>query len=123
VSSIFMALEFGVQVWAVDRGVDPSDNMARVVERGCEGAVFPVRADARALPFAHGFFDAVVALDSYLYFGTDDRAPYRWARERPDRLFVALDSNAEALADIAWRAARKARARRRRQPALRPRRA
>jgi cyclopropane fatty-acyl-phospholipid synthase-like methyltransferase len=73
VSSIFLAREFGVQVWAVDRGVDPSDNMARVVERGCEGSVVPMRADARALPFAQGFFDAVVALDSYLYFGTDDR--------------------------------------------------
>jgi cyclopropane fatty-acyl-phospholipid synthase-like methyltransferase len=73
VSSIFMARELGVHVWAVDRGVDPSDNMARVVEQGCEGSVFPLRADARDLPFPHGFFDAVVAFDSYLYFGTDDR--------------------------------------------------
>ena len=73
VSSIFMARELGVQVWAVDRGVKPSDNMARVMDQGCEGAVFPIRADARDLPFPHGFFDAVVALDSYLYFGTDDR--------------------------------------------------
>jgi cyclopropane fatty-acyl-phospholipid synthase-like methyltransferase len=73
VSSIFLARELGVQVWAVDRGVDPSANLARVIEQGCEGAVFPVRADARDLPFPHGFFDAVVAFDSYLYFGTDDR--------------------------------------------------
>lgn len=73
VSSIFMARELGVQVWAVDRGVDPSDNLRRVIEQGCEGAVFPVRADARALPFPHDYFDAVVALDSYLYYGTDDR--------------------------------------------------
>ena len=73
VSSIFLAREFGVQVWAVDRGVDPSDNLARIVEHGCEGSVFPVRADARALPFPHGFFDAIVSFDSYLYYGTDDR--------------------------------------------------
>jgi cyclopropane fatty-acyl-phospholipid synthase-like methyltransferase len=73
VSSIFMSREFGVQVWAVDRGVDPSDNLGRIIEHGCEGAVFPLRADARALPFPHGFFDAVVAFDSYLYYGTDDR--------------------------------------------------
>lgn len=73
VSSIFLAREYGVQVWAVDRGVDPSENFARIVEHGCEGSVFPVRADARALPFPHGFFDAVVCFDAYLYFGTDDR--------------------------------------------------
>lgn len=73
VSSIFLAREFGVQVWAVDRGVDPSSNLKRIAEHGCADSVFPVRADARSLPFPRGFFDAVVALDSYLYYGTDDR--------------------------------------------------
>jgi SAM-dependent methyltransferase len=34
--------------------------------------VFPVHADARALPFAAGFFDAIVSIDSYFYYGTDD---------------------------------------------------
>jgi 16S rRNA (adenine(1408)-N(1))-methyltransferase len=37
----------------------------------------------------------------------DGRAPYRWARERRERLFVAVDANAGALEEIAWRAARK----------------
>ena len=32
-----------------------------------------MRVDARDLPFAKDFFDAVVAIDSFLYFGTDDR--------------------------------------------------
>jgi SAM-dependent methyltransferase len=31
-----------------------------------------VRAEAHALPFAQGFFDAVVSVDAYQYFGTDD---------------------------------------------------
>ena len=31
----------------------------------------PLKADATALPFAHGFFDAVVSVDSYNYFGRD----------------------------------------------------
>jgi SAM-dependent methyltransferase len=30
------------------------------------------RREAHQLPFAHDFFDVVVALDSYHYFGTDD---------------------------------------------------
>jgi hypothetical protein len=67
VSSIFMAKELGVEVWAVDRGVDPSANQARIAAHGCERSVFPVRADVRDLPFSHGFFDAAVAFDSYLY--------------------------------------------------------
>lgn len=28
--------------------------------------------DARSLPFANEFFDAIVSHDSYVYFGTDD---------------------------------------------------
>jgi len=34
--------------------------------------VFPIHAEARSLPFATEFFDAVVAIDSFVYFGTDD---------------------------------------------------
>ena len=29
--------------------------------------------DAHSLPFAKDFFDAVIAIDSFLYYGTDDR--------------------------------------------------
>src|SRR5690606_35616009 len=55
ISSIFLAREYGVQVWAVDRGIDPTENLARSRELGCEASVFPIRADARALPFPHAF--------------------------------------------------------------------
>ncbi len=34
--------------------------------------VFPLHADARSLPFAGEFFDAIVCIDSFPYFGTDD---------------------------------------------------
>jgi SAM-dependent methyltransferase len=34
--------------------------------------VFPIHADARSLPFASRFFDAVVCIDSFVYYGTDD---------------------------------------------------
>jgi cyclopropane fatty-acyl-phospholipid synthase-like methyltransferase len=72
-SSIFLAREFGVEVWAVDGQVSPNDNRTRAIEFGCERSVFPLRVEAHALPFAAGFFDAIIAIDSYLYFGTDDR--------------------------------------------------
>ncbi len=79
--SIFLAKEFGCQVWAVDLGVDPTENLARVREAGVEGLVFPLKADARALPFADGFFDAAVSINAYWFVGTDDfYLPARFAR-------------------------------------------
>jgi cyclopropane fatty-acyl-phospholipid synthase-like methyltransferase len=77
VSSIFMAREFDVQVWAVDSAVSATDNYRRICENACENKVFPLPADARRLPFPKGFFDLVVIIDSYTYFGTDDKyLPY-----------------------------------------------
>ena len=72
-SSIFLAREFGVEVWAADGATSPSENRKRAVALGCEASVFPLRVDAHSLPFAKDFFDAVIAIDSFLYYGTDDR--------------------------------------------------
>lgn len=71
-SSIFLHREFGVQVWAVDLWFGASDNLRRIRDAGVGDAVFPVHADARNLPFGAEFFDAVVCIDAYPYFGTDD---------------------------------------------------
>lgn len=71
-TSIFLAREEGVRVWAADLWVDPSDNWSRVLEMGVEDLVAPLQVEAHALPFAEGYFDAVVSVDSYHYFGTDD---------------------------------------------------
>jgi len=71
-SSIFLRREFGVQVWAADLSFSASENMQRIRDAGVEDGVFPLHVDARALPFASDFFDAVVCVDSFPYFGTDD---------------------------------------------------
>lgn len=71
-TSVFLAKEFGVDVWAADLWVDVDDNARRIREAGCADSVYPLRAEAHALPFATGFFDAVVCIDAYHYFGTDD---------------------------------------------------
>ena len=71
-SSVFLAREFGVQVWATDLWIKPAENWERIREAGMEGSVFPVYAEARALPYAKDFFDAIVCVDSYIYYGTDD---------------------------------------------------
>ncbi|HEX5502938.1 MAG TPA: methyltransferase domain-containing protein [Thermomicrobiales bacterium] len=72
ISSIFLAREFGVQVWATDLWVAASDNWRRIRAAGLADRVFPLHAEAHALPFADDFFDAAVSLDAYHYFGTDD---------------------------------------------------
>ena len=71
ITSIFLAREFGVQVWAADLWISPDSNWKRVEEAGVGSLVYPLRAEAHALPFAAGFFDAIVSVDAYQYFGTD----------------------------------------------------
>jgi SAM-dependent methyltransferase len=70
-SSIFLRLEFEVEVWAVDLWFSASENLQRVRDAGIEN-VYPIHADARVLPFADNFFDAILSIDSFPYFGTDD---------------------------------------------------
>ncbi len=71
-SSIFLAREFGVRVWATDLWVNQDDNWQRVRDAGLADHVFPIKAEAHALPYACEFFDAVVSVDAYQYFGTDE---------------------------------------------------
>jgi len=71
-SSVFLHREYGVQVWATDLWFGASENLQRIRDAGVGEGVFPIHADARALPFAADFFDAVVSLDAFFYFGTDD---------------------------------------------------
>lgn len=70
ISSIFLAKEFGCKVWAVDNTVSVEENTKRVRRARCEGKVIPVQSDARKLPFEKEFFDVIVAVDSYMYYGT-----------------------------------------------------
>lgn len=71
-TSIFLAREFDVEVWAVDLWINATDNWQRIREAGLEGRVHPIHSDAHALPFADEFFDVAVSFDAYEYFGTDD---------------------------------------------------
>ncbi|MGY5853323.1 MAG: methyltransferase domain-containing protein [Candidatus Thorarchaeota archaeon] len=70
--AIFLAKEFDVQVWAVDIGVRPSENWERIRKMGLEDQVFPLRADAREMPFPGDFFDAIICVNSLFHFATDD---------------------------------------------------
>ena len=71
-TSIFLAREFDVRVWAADLWISPDENWRRIRDAGLEDRGFPLRAEAHSLPFAEEFFDAIVSVDAYQYFGTDE---------------------------------------------------
>lgn len=70
-SSIFLHREFGVQVWATDLWISASENIQRIRDAGVDNGVFPIHASAHSLPFAADYFDAIVCVDAFPYFGTD----------------------------------------------------
>lgn len=71
-TSIFLAREFDVSVCAADLWISPDENWRRIREAGVEDRVFPLKAEAHSLPFAEEYFDAIVSVDAYQYFGTDE---------------------------------------------------
>ena len=71
-SSIFLAKEFGAQVFAVDLWIEASENYNRLQQFQVENLVIPLHADAHQLPFANEYFDAVISIDAYQYFGYEN---------------------------------------------------
>jgi len=71
-TSIFLAKEFDVQVWAADLWISATENWKRIVAAGVADQVVSLNAEAHALPFADGFFHSIVSVDAYHYFGTNE---------------------------------------------------
>lgn len=71
-SSIFLAKEFNVEVWAFDLWVNANDNWKRIKEAGMQNSVVPIQGNALELPFADEFFDAVISINSIWSYGTGD---------------------------------------------------
>lgn len=69
-TSVFLANETPAkQVYAFDLWVSATDNYERIRGLNLEDRIIPIHGDAMDMPFAHGFFDTVVSVDSYHYFG------------------------------------------------------
>jgi cyclopropane fatty-acyl-phospholipid synthase-like methyltransferase len=72
VTSIMLAKEYRLRVFAVDLWISASENWQRFLAQGLdERNIVPIHEDAHTLPFAEEYFDAVVSIDSYHYFGLD----------------------------------------------------
>lgn len=72
-TSVFLAKEYGFTVYAADLWSDPEENRSFFDAMGLDREqIIPVKADAADLPFEKEFFDAVISVDSYNYFGRDE---------------------------------------------------
>ncbi len=70
-TSLMLCGEYGAKVFATDLWIDAGENLKRFEAHGCGESIIPIHADANSLPYANGYFDAVVSVDSYHYFGTE----------------------------------------------------
>ena len=69
-TSVFLARETPAKsVFAFDLWVSASDNYGRIRRNGLGDRIIPIHGDAMDMPFAHGYFDAIVSVDTYHYFG------------------------------------------------------
>ncbi|MEE9441331.1 MAG: methyltransferase domain-containing protein [candidate division Zixibacteria bacterium] len=71
-TSIFLAKTYQVNVCATDLWINVDDIWSVVSEAGMEDGVFPIQAEAHNLPYAARYFESIISVDSYQYFGTDD---------------------------------------------------
>ena len=71
-TSIFLAKEYDVTVFAVDLWIDATENYRRFKEFGLEDRIVPVHSEAHDLPFAQEYFDMAVCVDAYHYFGVEE---------------------------------------------------
>lgn len=73
-TSVFLAKEYGFTVYATDLWSNPEENQKFFTAMNLDNSqLIPIKADSNDLPFKHNFFDAVVSVDSYNYFGRDEK--------------------------------------------------
>ena len=69
-TSLFIANETDADyVYAYDLWIPATDNYRRIRDSHLEDRVIPIHGDAMDMPFAHDYFDAIVSIDAYHYFG------------------------------------------------------
>lgn len=69
-TSIFLANETAAKsVYALDLWIEPTDNMKRIISHSLEDKIIPLKGDALVLPFAKDYFDTIISVDTYHYFG------------------------------------------------------
>lgn len=71
-SSLYFAKEKEAIVFATDLWISADDNLKRINEWKMEDHIIPIHADANDLPFPNEYFDILICIDAYHYFGNRD---------------------------------------------------
>ena len=69
-TSLFLANETNAKyVYALDLWIPATENYKRIRDNGLEDKIIPIHGDAMDMPFAKNYFDSIISVDSYHYFG------------------------------------------------------
>ena len=72
-TSLFVANETDADyVYAYDLWIPATENYRRIRDSHLEDRVIPIHGDAMDMPFAHEYFDVIVSVDAYHYFGCSE---------------------------------------------------
>lgn len=73
ISSILLAQKYDVTVFAADLWISPTENAERFASLELDSKIIPIFVDAtKEIPFAHAYFDLIICVDSYQYFGNNE---------------------------------------------------
>ena len=71
-TSIYLARKFGVTVYATDLWISATENYDRFKDLGLQDKIIPIHADVHDLPYGEEYFDAIICIDAYHYFGHEE---------------------------------------------------
>lgn len=73
ISSLLLAKKYDTVVFAADLWTSPTENAERFAKLGLDKKIVPLLLDVtKEIPFAHGYFDLVISVDAYQYFGDNE---------------------------------------------------
>ena len=70
-TSLLLAKNYDVNVFALDLWISATENYQRIKEFDLEDKIFPIHCDANELGFANEYFDLIISIDSYHYYGNN----------------------------------------------------
>jgi SAM-dependent methyltransferase len=90
-SSIMLSKVLDADVWAIDKYISDIKVQA-LLNKANATRVFPLKLSATSLSFPLKYFDAIVCINAYSYFGTDDKfLPYITAFLKPGGILAITD--------------------------------
>lgn len=71
-TSVILAEKYkNAVIYAADLWVDAAENYKFIKEQRYENRIIPLNITAENMPFAYKYFDIIVSIDAYHYFGTE----------------------------------------------------